>query len=95
MNLVRRLHRRGLTVSLSLAEPGSVLVSVEDTGVRLDPAVVERLFEPFFTTKSEGPGMGLSICRSIVAGHRGRLWASPRKPNGAAVRFTLRIELAQ
>ena len=85
---------RELTVSSSLADPGSVLVSVEDTGTGLDPAVAERLFEPFFTTKSEGLGMGLSICRSIVEGHRGRLWASPRAPHGAAIRFTVPIELA-
>jgi PAS domain S-box-containing protein len=52
---------RELTVSSSLADPGSVMVSVEDTGTGLDPAVAERLFEPFFTTKSEGLGMGLSI----------------------------------
>jgi PAS domain S-box-containing protein len=86
---------RELVVSSSLADPGSVLVSVEDTGVGLDPAVAERLFEPFFTTKSEGLGIGLSICRSIVEGHRGRLWASPREPHGAAVRFTIPIELPQ
>jgi PAS domain S-box-containing protein len=85
---------RELTVSSSLAEPGSVLVSVEDTGVGLDSAVAERLFEPFFTTKSEGLGMGLSICRSIVEAHRGRLWASPRAPNGAAIHFTIPIESA-
>ena len=86
---------RELTVSSALAEPGSVLVSVEDTGAGLDPAVAQRIFEPFFTTKSEGLGMGLSICRSIVEGHRGRLWASPRAPYGAAVRFTLRTEPLQ
>ena len=86
---------RELMVSSSLAEPGSVLVSVEDTGVGLDPAVAERIFEPFFTTKSEGLGMGLSICRSIVEAHRGRLWASPRDPHGAAIRFTVPIELPQ
>ena len=86
---------RELMVSTSLAEPGSVLVSVEDTGMGLDPAVAQRLFEPFFTTKSEGLGMGLSICRSIVEVHRGRLWASPRVPHGAAIRFTVPAELAQ
>ena len=86
---------RELMVSSTPAEPGSVLVSVEDTGAGLDPAVAERIFEPFFTTKSEGLGMGLSICRSIVEGHRGRLWASPRAPHGAAIRFTVPIEWAQ
>ena len=83
---------RELMVSSTPAEPGSVLVSVEDTGAGLDPAVAERIFEPFFTTKSEGLGMGLSICRSIVEGHRGRLWASPSAPHGAAIRFTVPIE---
>jgi signal transduction histidine kinase len=86
---------RELTVSSGLADPGNVLVSVEDTGVGLDPAVAERVFEPFFTTKSERLGMGLSIRRSIVVAHRGRLWASPRAPHGAAIRFTVPVELAQ
>ena len=86
---------RELLVSSTLAEPGSVLISVEDTGAGLDPAVAQRIFEPFFTTKSEGLGMGLSICRSIVEGHRGRLWASPRAQHGAAIRFTVPIEWAQ
>jgi signal transduction histidine kinase len=88
-------RKRELRVSSTLAEPGSVLISVEDTGAGLDPAVAQRIFEPFFTTKSEGLGMGLSICRSIVEGHRGRLWAAARAPHGAAVRFTVPIELAQ
>jgi C4-dicarboxylate-specific signal transduction histidine kinase len=83
---------RELMVSSTLAEPGSVLVSIEDTGAGLDPAVAQRIFEPFFTTKPEGLGMGLSICRSIVEGHRGRLWASPRVPHGAAIRFTVPAE---
>jgi signal transduction histidine kinase len=85
---------RELTVSSTLAEPGKLLISVEDTGAGLDPTVAQRIFEPFFTTKSEGLGMGLSICRSIVEGHRGRLWASPRAPHGTAVHFTIPIELA-
>ena len=80
---------RELTVSSTLAEPGSVLVAVEDTGTGLDPAVAERMFQPFFTTKSDGLGMGLAICRSIVEAHGGRLWVSPRAPHGADVRFTV------
>ena len=88
-------RKRELIVSSTLAEPSSVLISVEDTGTGLDPAVAERIFEPFFTTKSEGLGMGLSICRSIVEAHRGRLWASPRVPHGAAIRFTVAAEWAQ
>jgi PAS domain S-box-containing protein len=85
---------RELVVSSSLAETGSVLVSVEDTGPGLDPAVAQRIFEPFFTTKSEGLGMGLSICRSIVEDHRGQMWTSPRVPHGAAMYFTIPVELA-
>ena len=88
-------RKRELIVSSTLAEPGSVLVSVEDNGPGLDPTIAQRIFEPFFTTKSEGLGMGLSICRSIVEGHRGRLWVSPRAPHGAALRFTVPTELAQ
>jgi PAS domain S-box-containing protein len=88
-------RKRELIVSSTLADAGSVLVSVEDTGTGLDPAVAARLFEPFFTTKPEGLGMGLSICRSIVEGHRGRLWASPRVPHGAAIRFTVPAESTQ
>jgi C4-dicarboxylate-specific signal transduction histidine kinase len=80
---------RELSVSSALAESGSVLVTVEDTGAGLDPAVAERALEPFFTTKPDGLGMGLAICRSIVEAHGGRLWVSPRKPHGADVRFTV------
>jgi PAS domain S-box-containing protein len=80
---------RELSVSSTLAEPGSVLVVVEDTGTGLDPAITERMFQPFFTTKPDGLGMGLAICRSIVEAHGGRLWVSPRVPHGADVRFTV------
>jgi PAS domain S-box-containing protein len=80
---------RELTVSSTLAEPGSVLVAVKDTGAGLDPSVAERMFQTFFTTKPDGLGMGLSICRSIVEAHGGRLWVSPRAPHGAEFRFTI------
>jgi C4-dicarboxylate-specific signal transduction histidine kinase len=79
---------RELTV-LSTVEAGAVLVSIKDTGTGLDPSVAERVFQPFFTTKSDGLGMGLSICRSIVETHGGRLWLSPRASHGADVRFTV------
>ena len=78
-----------LTVSSVSEEPGRVLVAVEDTGPGLDPAIAQRVFEPFFTTKSEGLGMGLSICRSIVEAHGGHLWARPRAPHGTALYFTI------
>ena len=72
--------------------PGSVLVAVEDSGRGLDPAIAERVFDPFFTTKAGGMGMGLSICRSIIDGHSGRLWAAPSPSHGALVQFTLPTE---
>ena len=80
---------RELTVSSMLSEPSSVLVAVKDMGTGLDPAVAERMFQPFFTTKRDGLGMGLAICRSIIESHGGRLWAAPRVPHGADIRFTI------
>ena len=83
-----------LTISTALTEPGGgVLVAVQDTGTGLDPAVVERVFQPLFTTKPDGLGMGLSICRSIVEAHGGRLSVSPRVPHGANVRFTVPFQV--
>jgi PAS domain S-box-containing protein len=82
---------RGLAVSIARADPDHVLVVVEDTGPGLDPALAQRIFEPFFTTKPDGLGMGLSICRSIIEAHGGRLWASPRAPHGTAFHFTVPI----
>ena len=84
-------RRRELTVSIALAEPGHVQVTVEDTGPGLDPAIAPRIFEPFFTTKPDGLGMGLSICRSIIEAHGGQLWPSPRAPHGTAFHFTIPI----
>jgi C4-dicarboxylate-specific signal transduction histidine kinase len=81
-------RKRELTLS-STVEPGSVLISVKDTGAGLDPSAAERMFQPFFTTKPDGLGMGLAICRSIIEAHGGRLWVSPRAPHGADVRFTI------
>ena len=68
---------------------GGVRVGVRDTGPGLSPESLSRLFEPFYTTKPEGMGMGLSICRSIIEAHGGRLWAIPCEPQGALFQFTI------
>ena len=83
---------RLLRVKARCEAPASVLVAVENSGTGLDPAITERIFDPFFTTKAGGMGMGLSICRSIIDGHGGRLWASPGPYHGAVVQFTLPSE---
>jgi signal transduction histidine kinase len=74
---------RELLIGTSRAESGSVLVTVSDSGPGLPQANLDRLFEAFYTTKASGLGMGLSICRSIVEAHGGRLWAAPNEPRGA------------
>jgi signal transduction histidine kinase len=70
----------------------AVLVAVQDSGVGLNPKGMEKLFETFYTTKPGGLGMGLSICRSIIEGHGGRLWAESNEGTGATFQFTLPIE---
>jgi signal transduction histidine kinase len=79
-----------LTISSERVESdGGVLVAVKDTGAGIDPAIADRIFESLFTTKSNGMGMGLSICRSIIKAHGGSFWASPNTPHGAIFQFTL------
>jgi PAS domain S-box-containing protein len=70
-------------------EPDGVSVEVRDSGPGFAPADLDRVFEAFYTTKPGGLGMGLSICRSIIEAHNGRLWASPNVPRGASFQFTL------
>jgi signal transduction histidine kinase len=64
-------------------------VAVRDSGPGIDPTHLERVFEAFYTTKSRGVGMGLSICRSIIDAHGGRLWAEVNEPRGTIFQFTL------
>jgi C4-dicarboxylate-specific signal transduction histidine kinase len=84
-----RDRTRLLAISSRLGDKGDILVSVEDSGVGLDPALRERVFDTFFTTKADGIGMGLSISSSIVRDHGGRLWADTGSSFGAVFRFTL------
>ena len=81
--------RRDLGVRSRLDESGQVVVAVEDSGVGIDPENAQRLFNAFFTTKPSGMGMGLSICRSIIENHEGKLWASPNAGPGATFQFAL------
>ena len=74
---------RVLRIGTEIHVPDGVLVSVEDSGTGLSPKDIERIFDSFFTTKPQGTGMGLSICRSIIEGHQGRLWASSGIDHGA------------
>src|SRR5712675_3453774 len=79
---------RELQIS-TLVEAEGVCVAVRDTGHGLRPENLPRLFEPFYTTKPDGMGMGLSICRSIIEAHGGRLWATGCEPRGALFQFTI------
>jgi PAS domain S-box-containing protein len=81
---------RELQISIdAVPSEGGVRVGIRDTGPGLSPENLSRLFEPFYTTKPEGMGMGLSICRSIIEAHGGRLWATPCGPQGALFQFTI------
>jgi PAS domain S-box-containing protein len=80
---------RELLISTEQTQTGGVLVSVRDSGPGIDPDHLDRVFEAFYTTKSSGVGMGLSICRSIIDAHGGRLWAEANEPRGAVFRLTL------
>jgi signal transduction histidine kinase len=73
----------------SVNADGGVKVSVADTGTGIVSQDIDRIFNPLFTTKSDGMGMGLSICRSIIEAHDGRIWVAPNKPQGAVFQFIL------
>ena len=80
---------RDMLIRSQQEDANEVLVLVQDSGMGIDSQNVERLFNAFFTTKPSGMGMGLSISRSIIAAHGGRLWASPNADHGATFQFTL------
>jgi signal transduction histidine kinase len=92
MNAIDAMAAKGdpriLSVKSETVE-GNVMISVADTGKGILSSDRDRIFTPLFTTKSDGMGMGLSICRSIIEAHAGRLWVVPNTPEGAVFQFTL------
>ena len=80
---------RDLLLRTHRDESGGVVVSVRDSGTGLDSQNADRLFDAFYTTKPEGMGMGLSVSRSIIEAHGGRLWAESDRGPGATFQFTL------
>ena len=83
---------RELVICTHQEEPQEVFVSVTDHGVGISTEIADRLFDAFFTTKSSGMGMGLSICRSIIETHSGRIWATANLPHGATFQFTVPVD---
>jgi signal transduction histidine kinase len=87
-------RERRLTIGSRLDQPATVTITVEDTGTGIDPAHLDRIFDPFFTTKAHGMGLGLSICRSIIEAHNGKLSASPWNPFGTVFYLSLPVSAA-
>jgi two-component system sensor kinase FixL len=97
LNLIRNAieamqdsDRRELVVSTAPAEDDTLMVSVADTGAGIAPEIADELFRPFVTTKQQGMGVGLSISRTIIEAHGGRIWVEPNPGGGTIFRFTVR-----
>src|SRR5215470_2801277 len=97
LNLVRNAieameqsSRRDLTIGTERGPDGMAIIKVADTGTGIAPEIADQLFQPFITTKSQGLGVGLSISRTIVESHGGRIWVEPNPAGGTVFRFTLR-----
>ena len=84
-------ERRLLTLRAE-AEHDQIHLTIADRGTGIPEAITYRLFEPFFSTKSEGLGMGLNICRSVIEGHKGRLWVEPNPLGGSIFHVLLPIK---
>jgi signal transduction histidine kinase len=80
---------RELLISTGEVDSSGVMVAVRDSGPGVELAMLTRIFDSFYTTKQTGLGLGLSICRSIIEAHGGRLWASANQRRGATFQFTL------
>jgi two-component system sensor kinase FixL len=86
---MRGSTERRLVIASGPDQPGLVRVSVADTGAGIDPGIADQLFTAFVTTKTDGMGLGLSICRTIIEANGGRIWAEPREGGGTVFNFTL------
>jgi two-component system, LuxR family, sensor kinase FixL len=102
VNLVRNANEamqsektRRLTVSTFVSDDGFVEVTVADTGPGISPDIAKQLFEPFITTKAKGMGVGLSLCRTILEAHEGRIWATSNAEGGATFHFRLPMRVAE
>lgn len=89
IEVLRQSERRVLIVRTAVSDNGDQEVAIADTGPGIAPEIAGRLFQPFVTTKKGGMGVGLSICRSIVEAHGGRLWTEPNPGGGTVFRFVL------
>ena len=94
VNAIEAMHsvsgrERCLSISSTLDEEANLTIGIADTGIGMDPTHGDRIFDPFFTTKHHGMGLGLSICRTIIEGHGGKLLLSPRTPFGTVCQFIL------
>jgi signal transduction histidine kinase len=97
MNAIDSMHSlqpRVLTIQSERDKPDFVHVSIEDTGTGVDASDLDRIFKPLFTTKARGMGMGLSICRSIIESHDGRIWVSAAESRGSIFHFELPTKAA-
>ena len=94
MNAIESMHSaepRGLSIKSETTERNNVLVSIADTGSGIDIANLNRIFKPMFTTKAHGMGMGLSICKSIIESHGGKIWVSANALRGSIFHFELPV----
>jgi signal transduction histidine kinase len=89
IDAMRSVQPRVLSIKTALNGRDGVLVSIADTGIGIDPSNLDQIFKPLFTTKEHGMGMGLSICRSIVESHNGRIWVSAGPEGGSIFQLVL------
>jgi signal transduction histidine kinase len=88
---MQNMQPRILRIESKVGSPHDVRVLVQDTGKGVDPVHLDRVFRPLVTTKDRGMGMGLSICRSIIESHHGRIWVEAAAPRGAIFLFELPV----